>query len=130
MVVNRRSVLIFGASLGGRRLYQVLGYDEKTLAFLDNDASKHQQVIKGHKILSPTEGLLLDYDVIIIASQAYSQIALQLLNLGVPRGKIEVADAAILRGEYELTVSKLACFLLLSGVGIAVLASLVTWWVL
>ena len=105
----KRKVLIFGASLGGKRLLNVLDKGDEVIAFLDNDASKHNTTLKGIPIITPKEGLCHDYDSLIIASQSYSQIAGQLVQMGLDKEKIEVADPAILRGDYELSSNRLGC---------------------
>jgi FlaA1/EpsC-like NDP-sugar epimerase len=97
----KRMLLVFGAGLGGQRLYQVLGPDETVVAFVDNDPTKQGTTLHGHDVLAPAQALQRGYDAIVIASQAHLQIGAQLLALGVPREKIEVADPAILLGHYE-----------------------------
>lgn len=119
----KRNILIFGASLGGKRLLNVLSKDEQVLAFLDNDPAKHNESLKGYPILSPQQGFQLDYDAVIIASQSYSQIASQLVEKGLDKNKIEVADPAILRGDYELSSNRLGCVIML-GTGLLALAAL------
>lgn len=97
-----RKILIFGSSLGGTRVFNVLAKSDSVVAFVDNDPAKHGKILHGHEILSPAAAVKLEFDALIIASQAYPQIGAQLLSLGVPKDKIEVADGAILRGDYEL----------------------------
>lgn len=111
----KRKVLIFGASLGGKRLLNVLNKEDHVVAFLDNDASKHNTNLKGIPVIPPQEGLNHDYDSLIIASQSYSQIAGQLVQMGLDKDRIEVADPAILRGDYELSSNRLGCVGLLAA---------------
>jgi FlaA1/EpsC-like NDP-sugar epimerase len=99
---TKRKILIFGASLGGTRVFSVLGKSESVVAFVDNDPAKQGKTLHGHDILPTPVALKLDFDAIIIASQAHAQIGAQLVGLGVPKDRIEVAEGAILRGDYEL----------------------------
>ena len=116
----KRNILIFGASLGGQRLYRVLQSNEKVLGFIDNDPAKQGSLLFGHKIINTEEALKLDYDAVIIASQSFPQIGRQLIELGVPKNKIEVADIDILQGNFELSTYKNLIF----GAGVFVSVAL------
>lgn len=122
-----RKVLIFGASLGGTRVFNVLGKSESVVAFVDNDPAKQGKTLHGHDILPTPAALKLEFDAIIIASQAHAQIGAQLVGLGVPKDKIEVAEGAILRGDYELTSYR---HLLWVGIGAAVAVAGIVFWLM
>ncbi|WP_418301562.1 glycosyltransferase [Lysinibacillus fusiformis] len=79
-----KKIVIFGASLGGERLYkrlQRLNID--IFCFVDNDSSKWGKLFNGKVIISPTELGNMDNLVICIGSLTYKlEIIAQLKQLG------------------------------------------------
>lgn len=58
------------------------------VALLDNSESKHGTYIDGIQVLSPAQGIMLEYDAIIILSFYVKAMKHQLLELGVDEGCI------------------------------------------
>lgn len=58
------------------------------VALLDNSLSKQNTLIDGIKVLSPEEGIKLDFDVIVILSFYVKVMKAQLLELGVDESRI------------------------------------------
>lgn len=59
------------------------------LALLDNDVQKQGTEIDGHRVVSPSEGIKLPFDKIVILSAYYDEMKEQLISLRVPEEKIE-----------------------------------------
>jgi len=96
--MRRRTIVIFGASLGGRRAFQSLGWGDKVMAFCDNDASKHGTLFMGRPVVAPVSLNGLGADRILIASSHAGEIYPQLLALGIDSARIDVLDNSILNG--------------------------------
>jgi len=62
----------------------------EAIGFLDNDSSKWGKTYEGLPIHSPSELYSLTFDRIVIASGSIYPILLQLLELNVAEGSIEV----------------------------------------
>lgn len=60
----------------------------EVLALLDNSGQKQHTFIDGIEVLPPKEGILLDYDKIVILSFHVEQMKQQLVSLGVDQGMI------------------------------------------
>ncbi|EOS69969.1 hypothetical protein C818_02132 [Lachnospiraceae bacterium MD308] len=64
-------------------------FDKKTvLALLDNSSKKQNRLIDGIKVLSPEDGVKLQFDIVVILSFHVKAMKRQLLELGVPEEKI------------------------------------------
>ena len=80
-------VLLFGTGYF-YRAYHHWFKDEDIVALLDNDAAKQGQVLDGHRVVAPADGVKLDYEAVFILSMYERDMREQLLTLGVPRNRI------------------------------------------
>lgn len=79
-----KRVICFGASDGGKRLYEEISSEYEIIAFTDNDPNKWNKELNGITILSPDECLKKQYDYIVITSQpGLISIMDQLKRLGI-----------------------------------------------
>ncbi len=79
--------LIFGTGEYYSR-YKKWFAKEETAALLDNAPDKQNTCLDGIKILSPEEGVKLAYDAVVILSFYVKAMKQQLMELGVPEGRI------------------------------------------
>lgn len=83
------SILIFGTGSGSIKVLDNLNLDKvKILAFIDNNREKYGSTYHNRQVISPNSIKEYEYDYILIASQVYSKIYRQLINLGVNQNKI------------------------------------------
>jgi hypothetical protein len=61
----------------------------EVVAFLDNDPARRGGEIQGRPVLSPSEALALDLDLVVVASLRADEMIRQLRALGVPEERIE-----------------------------------------
>lgn len=79
--------LLFGTGDYYERYKKWFSCDE-VVALLDNSELKQGTYIDGIQVLSPAQGIMLDYDAIIILSFYVKAMKQQLLELGVEKDKI------------------------------------------
>lgn len=79
--------LIFGTGDYYNR-YKKWFEHQEVLALLDNSVQKQHTVVDGLKVLSPKEGIRLNYDMIVILSFYVKQMKQQLISLGVDQNRI------------------------------------------
>lgn len=96
-----RRVLIFGASVGGRRCFQTLSEDRQAIAFIDNDPKKEGMRICGLPVYSPEQIFNLEFSEVLVASVHADAIIRQLEGLGVSSSSIVRVERAILDGRRE-----------------------------
>lgn len=84
----KKKVIIFGASLYGEIAYNVLKGKYEIIGFADNDPKKWGNTFNGKKVFSPKELIAMENLEIIIASQYYSAISIQLFNMGLKEIKV------------------------------------------
>lgn len=83
-LLSQKSVVLFGAGLAGRNALKVLiEKGIQVLFFCDNDASKHGSDIEGIKIYPPNHLLSEKETTVLISSDYFGEIAIQLKNMGV-----------------------------------------------
>jgi len=96
MNAKKTVTIIFGAGATGESLLPQYEDDHNVVAFLDNDEKKWGKKIEGIEILSPKEISRLEYDIIVIGTYLGGEIVIkQLVDMGVPRGKIQIPDYLI-----------------------------------
>ncbi len=84
-----KQLIIFGTGVNWNRLKKVIDYGEtEIIAFSDNNKEKWNRIIDGIKVIPPAEILRHSFDYIVIASQYYDEIKLQLSELGVEVEKV------------------------------------------
>lgn len=88
--------IIFGAGQGGINYYNTRYGGKKVVGFCDNSPEKQGKKLKGLKIYSPQELTTLTFDKIVIASMYSSEIYPQLIGIGIPTNKLEIADSEII----------------------------------
>jgi hypothetical protein len=89
-------VVIFGASLSGRSALSTVSELYDVLAFVDNDSKKHDSSIQNIPIISPSDIASFSPDKILIASEFFEQIQVQ-LKLLVPEIMVEVLPARLIK---------------------------------
>ena len=80
-------VLLFGTGDYYNR-YKKWFASQKVPALLDNSGKKQNTMIDGLEVLSPEEGIKLEYDAIVILSFYVTEMKRQLVSLGVEEQKI------------------------------------------
>jgi capsular polysaccharide biosynthesis protein len=115
---NKPRVLIFGTGAGGVNFYKSCRGRYKVIGFLDNNQQKHGQTLFGKRIHAPQTLGNLAFEHIIIASDYFREIQLQLVNeLAVSKDKISTfheqpvvpSRFQILRSRVEFLVYELIC---------------------
>ncbi len=93
-VQNREKVIIFGAGGSGKKLFnEYQKQDEfEIIAFADNFKTG---TLFGLPILRPEELVTSECDAIVIAATAAGPIKKQLLEIGVPKGKMRDSDVVV-----------------------------------
>jgi len=82
---EHKQVILFGASLSGTNALKVLkGKGIDVLFFCDNDTKKHGASIEGIKIYHPSQLLKHKQETVLISSDYFGEIALQLKGMGIP----------------------------------------------
>lgn len=81
-------VLVFGTGNGAEKLKSRIKNEINVLAYVDNDKNKIGSHIDYKKVISPSEIINYNYDYIIIASDFYEEISMQLINLNINKNKI------------------------------------------
>ncbi|MFT2091411.1 LicD family protein [Paraglaciecola sp. 2405UD69-4] len=90
------NVVIFGASLSGRSALSAISEEFNVLAFADNDVSKHGINIQNIPVIPPDKIGELQPDKILIASEFFEQIKIQLMEL-IPSIEVEVLPARVIK---------------------------------
>lgn len=80
-------ILLFGTGDYYNR-YRKWFEQQEVLALLDNSEQKQHTVIDGLNVLAPSEGIMLDYDIVVILSFYVKQMKQQLISLGVDKNRI------------------------------------------
>lgn len=84
-----KRILIFGTGQAGKMLYLRLQYNNKIVAFVDNDLTRHGEVLFGLPIIPPGQIMQTSFDYIYIGSQYDDEIYQHLISdLLVPSEKI------------------------------------------
>lgn len=84
-----KRIIIFGTSVSAEKIYCNIKKDAaEIIAFLDNDQKKQGKLFHEVNIVSPAEGVKLEFDYIVIASGKYDIMGRQLVKLGVDERKI------------------------------------------
>lgn len=93
----KEKVYIFGTGSTGRRIYDDIKEQFSVIGFLDNDVQKWGGNVENVPIIGdPQKILSTDFDEIIIASlPAMDIIKRQLLELGVPAGKVNTEYVSV-----------------------------------
>lgn len=88
--MNSTKIVVFGASKAGERAYKILNsFDVKVEFYIDNDKNKINTFFCNSTVRSPEFFKYVDKDqyYIVIASMYYSEIAKQLNEYGLEKGK-------------------------------------------
>lgn len=78
----REKCIIFGASTRGKYAAIKLKDEYEVVGFADNDIKKWGKIIMGIKVIKPSELINFNYKI-IIASEYYDEIAVQLSNMNI-----------------------------------------------
>lgn len=94
--IMKEHILIFGTGAGGQHAHKVFNGTHKIIGFLDNNVNKHGTLFQSLPIFAPKSLQNLNFDRIIIASDYYKEINLQLSQeLGVSQDKINIFHSYI-----------------------------------
>jgi len=96
LVGSKKNIYIFSASQGGQKIYEFIKKHSSftcsnvtVKGFIDNNKEKHNTVIDGIRVISPTECILHADDCIVIASLSYhTAMRAMLLDLGIEEEQI------------------------------------------
>ena len=91
-------VAIFGASRGGEKTLRTLSVEREAVFMVDNDGAKQGTRFHGLPVHAPAKLLEGGYDRVLIGSVYALEIREQLLALGVPEARIEIAGSEVLKG--------------------------------
>lgn len=80
-------IILFGAGKYYERYCKFIP-EKDIVAIIDNSQDLQGKILDGHRILSPEEGIKLQYDKILILSRYANEMTEQLLRLGVSNDKI------------------------------------------
>lgn len=107
IVSNSEEVLIFGASVGGTILYNMLkekGLDNKIIAYSDNSKTKLNKNFMSDRLIVVPPAELTERCgkncTVIVASSAYEMIKEQLMSYGYPERNIHFFNFAFMDLEY------------------------------
>lgn len=96
----KKKAVIIGASKKGLIAYHAYNDQYDIVKFLDNNPNLYEKKIQGIDIQAVNKIVNIEYDVIIIASQYYDEIKIQLKNLNV-KDNILVFDYSLEgKGDY------------------------------
>lgn len=120
--MKKDKVVVFGASLGGRRALKSLRKQYDIVSFVDNDETKHGSVLVGKPVKSPAELSNMTFDKVFVASAYAAEIMYQLRqDIRVPPEKIALVPSEVLDGDDEVPwgcLSVIVLVLALAGWGI------------
>ncbi len=103
---NKKNVIIFGASEGGKNFIKKQSEFE-ILAIADNDRNKIGLKLENYLVIPPHDILNYDFDNVVITSMYFNPIQTQLLDLGVDENKIIAAPKSFLKSvEYPFQNNK------------------------
>lgn len=83
-----KDCIIFGASVWGKRVFELLCRDYHVVAFSDNDSSKWGKLFCGCPIIPPRNLIGLEETDIMLASSYYMDISRQLKEMNITNIKI------------------------------------------
>lgn len=86
------TIIVFGASTGGRNFIENSKNQYLISAIVDNDVTKRGQTVQDIPIIAPEQIHLFSYDYIVVASMYVHSITEQLKNLGVRENQIKYAS--------------------------------------
>ncbi|MBE2213778.1 MAG: glycoside hydrolase family 99-like domain-containing protein [Opitutaceae bacterium] len=95
-------VVVFGASMGGRRAMGVLPEDWTVVAFADNDPAKIGGSLCGVPVIAPDAIRKWAAAEIVVATMHVEQVLAQLKGLGLPEERIWLVHADALAGRLLL----------------------------
>ncbi|WP_055106049.1 polysaccharide pyruvyl transferase family protein [Paenibacillus ihumii] len=79
----KENIILFGASTLGSIALNALKVKYNILAFSDNDSLKWGTLFEGHKVIPPSQIKGMEDAMVVIASQFYDEISVQLENMGI-----------------------------------------------
>ena len=83
------NIVIFGTGKSAEKVLKAVRDDTTDIiAFVDNNYNKHGKVYKGKTIVAPSSLLELEFDYVLIAIIKFLSVKKQLLEMGIPEGKI------------------------------------------
>lgn len=97
--INAKTIVIFGASSGGRKALEILRLlNRRPSFFTDNDQKKWGTEIDGVRVIPPEELKRIDPDAIVIGSTVYEDEMVEQVS------RYGLCDRIVLLGFLELLV--------------------------
>ena len=88
-----KKIIIWGTGTKARILCNYLDYSVvEIIGFTDNSGVSNKELWEGYRYISREKALEEEYDYIVIASAAYSEITVRLIAEGVDKNKIIQAN--------------------------------------
>ncbi len=84
-------ILLFGIGENTDKILRIIRSDVEIVGCIDNDEKKQGKTYAGKEICSVRQGLLMEYDYIVLGFTAgYEEAITQLSEYGVGEGKISI----------------------------------------
>lgn len=96
MPAAKKSIVIWGTGMGGKRTFDYYKDAFDVVAFTDNNKKMHGKSLRGRNILPPEKAIALPFDYVYVASQYSHEIVPQLRKMGVDKSKIYTVEREIL----------------------------------
>lgn len=104
----KREIVIFGASLGGRRAIAWAKRYGKVVGFIDNNAALRGKSIAGRPVYPPSEiQAHPEWDVVISSEIHYKEMDAQLNALGIDDARVRFCPRCYLNGSREFPLDLL-----------------------
>lgn len=88
MDIKMKKVIVFGAGGLFRVFLPFIKSRYQLAAISDNDTTRHGQFVDGVRIVSPSDIICLDFELVIVASMYFEEIKEKLISLGINNNSI------------------------------------------
>lgn len=98
MDIKMKKVIVFGAGGLFRVFLPFIKSRYQLAAISDNDTTRHGQFVYGVRIVSPSDIICLDFELVIVASMYFEEIKEKLISLGINNNAIvNIYDDLLIR---------------------------------
>ncbi|QNF24352.1 glycosyltransferase [Aeromonas hydrophila] len=98
MDIKMKKVIVFGAGGLFRVFLPFIKSRYQLAAISDNDTTRHGQFVDGVRIVSPSDIICLDFELVIVASMYFEEIKEKLISLGINNNAIvNIYDDLLIR---------------------------------
>lgn len=98
MDIKMKKVIVFGAGGLFRVFLPFIKSRYQLAAISDNDTTRHGQFVDGVRIVSPSDIICLDFELVIVASMYFEEIKENLISLGINNNAIvNIYDDLLIR---------------------------------